>query len=168
MSAQGLVRLVVVPGVNGQIEVVSLLGPKGPVEQVIARKLIGKGIQSAGADVALEVSHRVERGLAHIHIIIIGTLSVVCHGGEHVSVPVQHRAAGQLAVRIIKVAVKGRRGPAAAIEQILAHEYAHSRRQAQCQDQAHQRSSFNLLHAVPPLPGQRDRPPALPAAGPPP
>ena len=93
VTAQRLIRLVIIAGVDGEIQIAAGVGAKGAVEQIVTGELIGKCVEGTGADVALQVSHRVERGLADIHIIIISALSVVCHGGEHVSVPVQHRTA---------------------------------------------------------------------------
>ena len=54
--SQGLIGDVVVPGVQGEVEVVARPpGGVGPGEQVVAGELVGKGHQRPGADVALGV-----------------------------------------------------------------------------------------------------------------
>ena len=91
MAVQGLVRLVIVPGVDGQVQIRALVRTERAVQEVIASQLVGKGVQRPGADAALEVTHRVEGSLADRFIIVIGTLAVF-PGGQDIAVPVQHTA----------------------------------------------------------------------------
>jgi hypothetical protein len=98
LPAQRLIGHAVVIGVDGEVEAVAPLGAEGPAQQVVARELVGKGVEGAGADVALQIPHHVERGLADGLVVVIGA-PAVDHGGEHVPVPVQHGAAGQFARR---------------------------------------------------------------------
>ena len=53
VAVQGLVGLVIVPGVDGQIQVAPPVGAEGAVQQTVARQLVGKGVQGAGANIAL-------------------------------------------------------------------------------------------------------------------
>ena len=49
----GLIGLIIVPGIDGKIEVVAPLRPERTVEKIVARQLVGKGIQGPGADITL-------------------------------------------------------------------------------------------------------------------
>ncbi|MPN10868.1 hypothetical protein SDC9_158165 [bioreactor metagenome] len=94
-------------------------------------------------------------------VLIIGSVSVVVHGGEHVPVPVQHRAAGQNPRVVVQVSVEGRRGPTAPVNQKFSHEKEQSQPQRSRQKQAQHRPPFNFPHGGPPLrrlPGSGETP----------
>ena len=106
MAIQGLIGFIVVPGVNGEVQFPALRSTKGAIEEIIAGELVGKGVERTGADVPLQIPHRVEGGLADGGVIVVGSLAIF-HAGEHVAVPVQHGAHRQLSAGIIEMAVKG-------------------------------------------------------------
>ena len=166
LAAKRLIGGIVIPGVNGQIQIVPPLGAEGAVQQAVPGQLVGKGVQGPGADIALQVPHRMESGLADGGIVVIGALSVH-HLGEHVPVPVQHRAAGKLAAAVVQVAVEGGGRPAAAVQEVFHQEESQARRQQQRQRQTDKGPPLNFLHGVPPFPCRRGPLSAPPAGGPP-
>ena len=70
----------------------------------------------------------------------------VFSGGQHVPVPVQHRPGGELALGVVKVAVKSGGGPVPSLGEIAEEKHDHSRRQNQGQQKADHRPVFNFLH----------------------
>ena len=128
VATQSPVRLVVIPGVQGQVQIAPPLRAECAVHQIKAGQLVGKGVENAGADLAVQISHRMEGSLADGFIFIVGAVAVF-HGGQHIPVPVQHRAGDQHAVGIVQMAVKGRGGPLAALGKIPDEKYTHPRRQ---------------------------------------
>ena len=151
-AGQGLIGDVVVPGVQGEVEVVARpQGGVGPGEQVVAGELVGKGHQRPGADVALGVPHGVEGGLAHGGVVVPAPGAVLLRPGEHVPVPVQHPAHRELSLAVVEVAVGGKGDPAAAIFHEAEHKQAGAQQQGGGQQEAEQGPLFNLLHRPPPI-----------------
>ena len=132
MAVQGLIRLVIVSGVNGQGQLPAPVRAKGPVEGVPACQLMGKGIQRPGSDAALKIPHSVEGGLADNFAVIVSPFPMSCRG-QHVPIPVQYRPGDELALGVVKVTVKGGRSPASPLGQIAEEEKDHPRRQRQSQ-----------------------------------
>ena len=85
VAVQRLVGLVIITGVDGQIQLRSGRCAIGAVEEVVPRQIPGKGIEGAGADPALEISHRVEGGLADRGVVVIRALAVL-RPGQHVPI----------------------------------------------------------------------------------
>ena len=100
MTVQGLISLVIVPGVKGQGQLPAPPRAKGSVDQIPARHPAGKSIQRPNPDVPLKVPHSVERSLAD-HLAVIVSPLPVFHGGQHIPVPVQHSPGGQLPLTIV-------------------------------------------------------------------
>ena len=151
MALQGLIRLVVVTGIKGQVQFRPLLRTESAVDQIIACQFIRKGIQRTRSNVALQVTHRMKGGFPHIRIIIIGTFPVF-RRGQDVSVPIQNGASRQHAIGIVQMAVKGRGSPIPAAGHISEQEQSQADCQHQGQNRADHGPSLNLPHPGPPLP----------------
>ena len=134
MAVQRLIRLIIIAPVNGQVQVAPLLRAEGSVDKVKACQLVRKGVQSPGADLAVQVPHRVQRCLADRYVIIVGALAAL-HIAEYIPIPVQHSAGG----------------PLSALGKIFDKEHRHSRRQQNSQRHADHGPLFNFPHDRPPL-----------------
>ena len=77
VAVQGLVGFIVIAGVDGQVEIAALLRAEGSVHQIVARQLVRKGVQHPGADLAVQVPHGVEGGLADLRAVVIGAAAVL-------------------------------------------------------------------------------------------
>ena len=150
MAVQRLIRLIIIAPVNGQVQVAPLLRAEGSVDKVKACQLVRKGVQSPGADLAVQVPHRVQRCLADRYVIIVGALAAL-HIAEYIPIPVQHSAGNQDSIGIVEVTVKGRGGPLSALGKIFDKEHRHSRRQQNSQRHADHGPLFNFPHDRPPL-----------------
>ena len=154
MAVQGLISLVIVPGVKGQGQLPAPVRAKGPVDQIPTRHPVRKRVQRPSPDVPLKVPHSVERRLTN-HLAVIVSPLPIFRGGQHIPVPVQHSPGSQLPLAVVKVTVKSGGRPASPLRQIAEEEKNHPRRQRQSQQKANHRPVFNFLHKNPPFPSPR-------------
>ena len=151
-AVEGLIGDVIQPGVQSEVEVVSLAkGVVRPGEEVIAGELVREGDQSAGADGAIWIAHGVEGGLSDCGVGVVAPLARLVHPGEHVPIPVQHPAHGQLPLAVVQVAVGGEGGPVPPVQQEPDQEQGQAQQQEQGEGQTDHRAFFNLFHRKPPF-----------------